>query len=138
MGKSKIFIDTSGYFSILSSTDKFHKKSLGILEKSILAKNNFITSDHVLSETATLLMARGFGYISEKLFDIVLNSEVTKMEFISKERFERTRAFFIKNLDQGYSFCDCTSFILMKELSIKDAFTSDEHFTKAGFNRLLQ
>jgi len=36
------------------------------------------------------------------------------------------------------SFTDCVSFALMHELKIQDSFTTDHHFTQAGFNPLLR
>ena len=42
-----------------------------------------------------------------------------------------------RQADQGYSFVDCISFSLMKERKIKEAFTTDTHFGKAGFSAVL-
>ncbi|MBI5754187.1 hypothetical protein HZA40_03540 [Candidatus Peregrinibacteria bacterium] len=39
--------------------------------------------------------------------------------------------------DQYFSCTDCVSFMVMKDLKIKDALTTDKHFTIAGFNNLL-
>jgi predicted nucleic acid-binding protein len=43
----------------------------------------------------------------------------------------------LKHRDQGYSFTDVTSFIVMRELGMSDALTEDRHFEQAGFRRLL-
>jgi uncharacterized protein len=45
--------------------------------------------------------------------------------------------FFLKQLDQDFSFTDCCSFLLMRELGLRDALTTDKHFTAAGFRALL-
>ncbi len=37
-----------------------------------------------------------------------------------------------------WSLTDCLSFVVMKELGIKDALTPDEHFDQAGFHALLR
>ena len=36
------------------------------------------------------------------------------------------------------SFTDCTSFLLMKELGLREALTKDAHFAEAGFVPLLR
>jgi predicted nucleic acid-binding protein len=42
-----------------------------------------------------------------------------------------------RQTEQSYSFVDCISFCLMKERKIKEAFTTDTHFRKAGFSAVL-
>lgn len=42
-------------------------------------------------------------------------------------------AWFQKYADQGMSFTDCVSFVLMEEMDIKTAFSFDRHFLIAGF-----
>jgi predicted nucleic acid-binding protein len=40
-------------------------------------------------------------------------------------------------LDKEWSLTDCTSFIVMEQENISQAFTSDHHFEHAGFIKLL-
>ena len=97
-----------------------------------------ITSDYVIDETATLLKMRGNKHGTRVLFDTLGTSRALSVERISEERYERARTFFLKHLDKEYSFTDCTSFILMKELKLHAALTSDDHFRIAGFDALLR
>ena len=59
------------------------------------------------------------------------------MEWIGPQRFELAKAFFRKHADHGYSFTDCTSFVVMRELALTEALTTDRHFVEAGFKALL-
>jgi len=45
--------------------------------------------------------------------------------------------FLSRYLDQEFSFTDCASFIVMKDLRLSDALATDKHFRIAGFNPLL-
>ena len=38
--------------------------------------------------------------------------------------------------DKDFSFTNCTSFVVMKELWIQTALTTDRHFSQAGFDSL--
>jgi predicted nucleic acid-binding protein len=53
------------------------------------------------------------------------------------QRFAAARKFMLKHLDQAYSFTDCVSFVVMKELHLIDALATDHHFRIVGFNPLL-
>jgi len=48
-----------------------------------------------------------------------------------------TTAFYRRHADHRYSFTNCTSFIVMRELKISDALTTDRHFGEAEFRMLL-
>jgi predicted nucleic acid-binding protein len=57
---------------------------------------------------------------------------------MDEARFSSVRAFFAKHSDQTWSFTDCVSFHLMKQLRLREALTSDHHFEQAGFVVLLK
>jgi predicted nucleic acid-binding protein len=54
------------------------------------------------------------------------------------ERFSATVSFLAKHADHGWSFTDCASFVVMKELRLRNALTKDVHFEEAGFVALLR
>lgn len=51
-------------------------------------------------------------------------------------RAEKARRWFFEWNDKDFSFTDCTSFVVMKELRIQRALTTDRHFSQAGFELL--
>ncbi|WP_199307090.1 type II toxin-antitoxin system VapC family toxin [Alkalinema sp. FACHB-956] len=40
--------------------------------------------------------------------------------------------------DKPWSLVDCSSFIVMRQMTIQQALTTDHHFEQAGFTRLLK
>lgn len=135
---NEIFADTSGFYAILVKSDDRHRPALRILKDAQRRKRGFITTDYVLDETATLLQARGFSHLLEEFFRIVEESRACRIEWMDSERFRATKALFLKHSDQSWSFTDSFSFLLMKELRLRDALTKDMHFDHAGFNVLLK
>ena len=129
-----IFIDTSGFFSLLSKDDQRHEKAVAIIGTK---RYLFITSDAVIGETCTLLRARRRGHLSRELFKVIEESAALQLEFIDAERFWKTKLFFTKHLDQRFSFVDCSSFVLMEELQLQASLTHDRNFAVAGFQVIL-
>lgn len=104
-----------------------------------LKKYEIVTTDYVISETFTLLLtAKGTAYnrIAE-LNHYLFQSDAIQIEWTTKERFYKTKRLFLKVVkDKLWSFTDCTSYVVMKELGIKTAFTFDAHFTQMGIKLL--
>ncbi len=97
-----------------------------------------MTTDYVLDETATLLVARGFGHLVDAFFHSTLRSKACAVVWTSPDIFGQAVAFMAKPIDQGWSFTDCVSFLAMKTRRLREAITKDEHFEKAGFKALLR
>jgi len=95
-----------------------------------------VTSDYIVTETANLANARGATLVARRILDLLERTAGIRLEWIGSLRFEATKAYFRKHADHGYSFTDCSSFVLMCELKVTDALTTDHHFSKAGFRIL--
>ena len=135
---SELFVDTSGFYALLVKNDDRHAAASSYLREAKRKQRSFVTSDYILDETATLLKARGHAHLLDAFFQTVLMSKACRLEWTDSARFDDVRAFFLKHLDQDWSFTDCVSFRIMKELRIRDALTKDRHFHEAGFVALLK
>jgi predicted nucleic acid-binding protein len=135
---NEIFVDTSGFYALLIKGDDRHLAAGDVLREARRRKRRFVTSDHVLDETATLLKARGHARLLGALFHTLAASQACRIEWTDPERFYDAQAFFLKHADQAWSFTDCLSFRIMKDLRLLDALTKDGHFREAGFVALLR
>ena len=52
--------------------------------------------------------------------------------------YGRALALFASRPDKEWSLTDCASFVVMRERAMTKALTTDEHFSQAGFEALLQ
>lgn len=50
---------------------------------------------------------------------------------------QRGRDLFAARMDKAWSLTDCVSFVVMKDLALTEALTTDHHFRQAGFHALL-
>ena len=137
MSKSKVFVDTSGFYALLAQQDPAHKRAAEYVDEWRRHGRYSFTSDYVVDETATLLKRRGNGRLVRPFFALLDSTEALSLVFVDEERFRNGREFFLKHDDHGYSFTDCTTFLLMKELGALEALTTDRHFPEAGLAALL-
>jgi predicted nucleic acid-binding protein len=134
---SELFVDTSGFFALLVQRDPAHAPARQILSEA-RGRRRLITTDYVLDETATLLKARSAVQLIQPLFDAVRSSLACRIVWMDDDRFGRLQALFLKHLDQSWSFTDCLSFCIMKELGLREALSTDAHFEQAGYVALLR
>jgi predicted nucleic acid-binding protein len=136
MGR-EVLVDSSGLYPLADHRDPSRKRAVRIVRELLRDRACFVLTDYILDESLTLAKARAGGYAALRMLEIVEQSCAFEMSWIGPDRFEQAITFFKKHSDQGYSFTDCTSFVLMKELGIRQALTTDRHFLIAGFEPLL-
>ena len=132
----RLFVDTAGWMSMADGGDARHKAACRARDTWLRQGGLLITSDYVLDETLTLIRMRLGIDAAEAWWSQVSESPRLKVEWVHAERADKARAWFFRWRDRSFSFTDCTSFVLMKELRLKKALTGDRHFTEAGFEIL--
>lgn len=129
-----IFVDSSAWLALADVRDANHSKAISCHRQ--LARGSMgrlITTDYVWDETLTLLR-RHVGFdLARTFYDEVTKGESVQPVWVSPEHFAEARAIFFRYRDKAWSFTDCTSFAVMRALSIEDAFTLDRDFEQAGF-----
>ena len=134
----KIFIDTSAWDAIEDSNDRNHE--LALIFKDDLQDNCLlITTDYVLDETYTLLLMN-IGYDRTVAFNKhiieLINSGILRVIHISSTIYEEAWDVFRRfNVDKEWSFTDCVSYVVVKQLDIETVFAFDYHFEQMEFNR---
>ena len=133
----EVFLDSAGLYALADHRDPVHGAAAVCVGRLLQTKRLLVLTDYIIDEAATLAKVRAGGYGASRLLEIIERSRGLRMEWIGPQRFESAKAFFRKHADHGYSFTDCTSFVVMRELGLTDALTTDHHFVQAGFKVLL-
>jgi predicted nucleic acid-binding protein len=84
------------------------------------------------------LLVRHSHAAADDFLATTLESKTLQLEWVDSERFHSAVALFRRHDDKDWSFTDCVSFVLMRELKIEESFTTDRHFRQAGFKALLE
>jgi len=98
-----------------------------------MAVSSLVTTDYVLDETITLVR---FAHSHEKAVELgeaSLSSRLMKTVYVTADTFREAWNLFKEDHDREWSFTDCVSFTVMRELGIGRAFTFDKHYRQAGF-----
>ena len=127
-----VFIDTSAWFALESRKDKNHKRASELLP-SLARSRSLITTNHVLGESYTL-MCKLLGHDAATGFIRSLNrSRRVEILFTPQELEKKAYQLLARHDGQRFSFADATSFVWMRKLRVREAFTFDQHFAAAGF-----
>jgi predicted nucleic acid-binding protein len=137
MAKRDAFLDTSGFYALVDRKDPNHGAARRTVAGIVRGGRRLIVTDYVIAETVTLAKARGGAHVALRALDLVEQSVGIRIEWIGPPRFDMTKAFVRKHADHDYSFTDCSSFVVMRELRLRQALTTDRHFVEAGFEALL-
>ena len=127
------FIDTAGWMACADAADPLHARSAATRDSLLEAGHVLVTTDFVLDETLTLLRLRLGLPAAERWWAQVDRSPRLKWERISVERLDKARGLFFRYRDKSFSFTDCTSFVVMRELRMTQVLTTDRHFRQMGF-----
>lgn len=130
-----IFVDTGAFVAKEIIADQHHESAV----RGWAGARDFrlYSSEHVLDESATLIARRTtYAWAAEWGADVL----EAGIEWLRTEDTDRPQAFALmkKYADQGVSFTDCLSFLLMKRAGIRSVFGFDRHFEAAGFRLWLQ
>ena len=129
----RMFVDTAGWIAAADAADKQHKAVCSLRDAWLKAGGAFVTTDYVIDETLTLLRMRISIKAAESWWGQIEGSSRVQIEWMNAERAERARSMFFRYRDKSFSFTDCASFVVMKELHLRKALTLDRHFRQTGF-----
>ena len=130
----KAFVDTSAFYAVLDKSDVNHKVAAeiwrGLLERDAV----LITTNYVIVECFALMQNR-LGKQATRVFqDDIL--PLVRIHWIGKNDHLRGVSAFLIASRRKLSLVDCVSFVMMRDLGVKDVFCFDEDFQKEGFTCL--
>ena len=128
-----LFVDTAGWMACADAADPAHRASREARDAALRAGDLLVTTDYVADETLTLLRKRLGLPAAEAWWRQVEGSPRLRWEWIDPQRAERARHAVFRHRDKAWSFTDCTSLVVMRELRLKRALTTDRHFRQMGF-----
>lgn len=124
-----IFVDTGAWFALSVESDPDHESA-----KTFIAGNRepLVTSDFVIDELMTLFVVRHEKAKGIEWLRDVLDGGGVAVIRIDSECFADACRIYIEFADKAWSFTDCTSYAVMRRLSITKALSFDDDFRQFG------
>lgn len=133
----KIFVDTSFFIALLNSNDRDHPRAVALQTRLATEQIRKVTSEYVLMELGDGLSRLRFRPLAHQLIRLVQQDQSFEIAPASSELFLKSLGLFSQRADKEWGLTDCSSFVLMQELGLLAALTTDHHFQQAGYRALL-
>ena len=131
-----LFVDTAGWVALLDERDELHRATRRARDAHLKRGGRLVTTDYVNDETLTLRRMKAGLKVARRYWWMISESGRIRVESVSPDRTRRAREWFFSWDDKDFSFTDCTSFVVMKELGLTRVLTTDRHFRQAGFTMI--
>lgn len=130
----ELLLDTSGLLCLLHRAEPEHAAAVTHFD----ARPRKVTHSYVLAEFVALAQARRLPRDLSLTFVADLQDSPEVHVIYVDEHLHRTALQLLRErTDKPWSLCDAVSFVLMGELHLEEALTTDRHFERAGYVRLL-
>jgi predicted nucleic acid-binding protein len=127
------FVDTGGFFALLSENDVNHKRALGVFRRANAERWSLVTTNIVVFETYALLLNRtGEGRSKAIQFLDHLSASGLRIERATERDESAAIALVRAHDDKSYSLCDALGFVVCERLDISDAIACDVDFRSYG------
>lgn len=134
------FADTSFLVAWFNRDDDNHGKATSFMaeaEKERRTATRIVLTDYVFDEVVTTIRFQTRSHaLAVQAGRVLLGSKATSIVRVGEKTFTAAWSLFESRKDKKWSFTDCTSFTVMKEMGFDTALALDDDFKKAGFSTL--
>lgn len=132
---TEVFVDTSYIVALVNEKDQNHGLAFDLAEK--LTGEHLVTTDAILLEIGNAL-SRNFKRESVEIIEELLTSSDVQVIHLHPQLFRKAFDLYKSRSDKMWGLIDCVSFVVMNELGITAALSTDKHFEQAGFSILIK
>jgi predicted nucleic acid-binding protein len=136
----EVFADTSGWASFFDRSQPHHSVAESLVKRWHETGISLVTTNFVLVELVALCTSplRISRPEQIRILRAIRNTPIVEVVQVHPALEAEGWRLFESRPDKLWSLVDCLSFVLMKQRSIADAFSTDHHFEQAGFRVLLK
>ena len=129
----RIFADTAAWYALYDQRVEQYQAAKALFDGLVNRRVTFFVTDYVIDEALTLIKGRLGHATAVACGEWLMRSPIVKVIRIEPGQWDEAWETFRRYADKGFSFTDCTSFVVMRQHHLVDAFTFDHHFEQMGF-----
>jgi len=134
---SGVFVDTAAWIALLNVNDTLREQARQVMETLRHQNARLITTEFVLLEVADALSTPSIRSQTVAFIEGLRQLPILQIVPVTQNLLAGGWALYSQRADKDWGLTDCTSFVVMTQGQIRQAFTSDHHFEQAGFVNLL-
>ncbi len=127
-------VDTSALYAYLDERDANHAAARDAFRSLLDAGERLTTHNYVVIESCALVQRRLGALAVRSLLDDVL--PVIEIRFVDESIHRMAVAAMLGSVSRRVSLVDWTSFVVMRERGIEQAFAFDADFSQQGFSTI--
>jgi predicted nucleic acid-binding protein len=129
----RILADTSALIGLFLRNDEWHRPAKKAFAQLGAAGVRLIATSDIFDETVTSVRRWAGTAPSIEAGEALRKISLLTLVPIDEPLRDAAWTLFRKRNDPHLSLTDCTSFAVMERFGIREAFTFDDHFRRAGF-----
>ncbi len=129
----RLFVDTGYLVALELTSDQHHEAAQMHWGRLRVERPALTTTSAVLTETTTLLNARGHYETAVRVGERLLRSPEIELLHVDEALMDAGWHYFARHSDKRYSLTDYISFVVMERGGLREVLTFDHHFEQAGF-----
>jgi len=131
------FLDTNGWMALLNSDDRLHSSAVEAWREIGRRRGIVVLTDWIIAETGNGLARTERRKAFAGAVRLLPTIPEVRLILIDEDLITRAVDLYQARPDKDWGLVDCSSFVVMTRENIRDAMTSDRHFSHAGFRSLL-
>ena len=128
-----VFVDSGAWIALALSRDPFHQEAQEQWHSLHRAGAKLHTSVPIVLETFTFLDRNANRDVALAWKDAIYQPGTVKILPCELRDLDRSWDYFQRQSLHKLSAVDATSFVIMKRVGVRFAFTFDHHFAAVGF-----
>lgn len=134
--KKSIFIDTSGFVSVMVESDQYFKDASPFFRRSLAQYTPLITTNLVIAEAYPLIRRFSCHKNAMRFLEIIAEgsrNNYLEVSYTTAYHYQKAEDLLKKYQEHDLSLVDAVNMMIMKENGLSRVFGFDSHFRLEGY-----